>query len=134
MLYNVVLFSTVQQSGEYADIYPFLFGFLILMGLETVIRNEVAWSLFYLCSSKARFVVVSNSFASPWSLACWAPLSMGFPRQESGEGCHFFLQGIFLTQGSTHVSCKPMVDALSRSHLGIILNLTGRKAGELTKE
>ena len=24
---------------------------------------------------------------------------MGFPRQESGVGCHFLLQGIFLTQG-----------------------------------
>jgi len=59
---------------------------------------------------------------------------MGFPRQECGEGCHFFLQGIFLTQGSTRVSCKPMADSLPLSHLGIILDLTGRKAGELTKE
>ena len=29
-----------------------------------------------------------------------APLSMGFSRQEHWEGCHFLLQGIFLTQGS----------------------------------
>ena len=28
------------------------------------------------------------------------PLSMGFPRKESGVGCHFLLQGIFLTPGS----------------------------------
>ena len=41
LLYNIVLVSTVQQSGEYADIYPFFFGFLILMDLETVIQNEV---------------------------------------------------------------------------------------------
>ena len=28
--------------------------------------------------------VVSNSFATPWAVACEAPLSMGFPRQEYG--------------------------------------------------
>ena len=34
--------------------------------------------------------------------ACQAPLSMDFSRQEywSGLGCHFFLQGILLTQAS----------------------------------
>ena len=43
--------------------------------------------------------VVSNS-AIPWTAAHQAPLSMGFSRQEAGVGCHFLLQGIFLTQGS----------------------------------
>ena len=28
-----------------------------------------------------------------------APLSMGFPRQNTGIGFHFLLQGIFQTQG-----------------------------------
>ena len=28
--------------------------------------------------------VVSNSFATPWAVACEAPLSMGFPRQQYG--------------------------------------------------
>ena len=32
-------------------------------------------------------------------VACQAPLSMEFSRQESGVGCHSLLQGIFLTQG-----------------------------------
>ena len=31
---------------------------------------------------------------------CQAPLSLKFPRQEYRAGCHFLLQGIFLTQGS----------------------------------
>ena len=26
--------------------------------------------------------VVSDSFATPWTVACQVPLSMGFPRQE----------------------------------------------------
>ena len=38
-------------------------------------------------------------FAAPWTVACQAPLSMGFFRQEYGAGCHFLIQGIFLTPG-----------------------------------
>ena len=33
-----------------------------------------------------------------WTIACQAPLSMGFSRRETGVGCHGLLQGIFLTQ------------------------------------
>ena len=36
-------------------------------------------------------------FATPWTVAHQAPLSTGFPRQEYWSGCHFLLQGIFLT-------------------------------------
>ena len=39
-------------------------------------------------------------FETPWTIAHKAPLSMGFSRQDTGMGCHFLLQGIFLTQGS----------------------------------
>ena len=38
---------------------------------------------------------------------CESPGSMGFPRREhTGAGCHFFLRGIFPTQGSnSHLLC-----------------------------
>ena len=39
-------------------------------------------------------------FAILWTVVCQAPLFMGFSRQETGVGCHFLLQGTFLTQGS----------------------------------
>ena len=39
-------------------------------------------------------------FATLQTVACQAPLSVGFPRQKHGIVCHFLLQGIFLTQGS----------------------------------
>ena len=42
---------------------------------------------------------MSNS-ATPGTIARQAPLSMRFPRQETGVGYHFLLQGIFLIQGS----------------------------------
>ena len=33
-------------------------------------------------------------FATPWTVARQAPLSMGFSRQEYWSSCHFLLQGI----------------------------------------
>ena len=43
--------------------------------------------------------VMSQLFASPWTVARQAPLSMGFSRQDTGVGCHVLLQGSFPTQG-----------------------------------
>ena len=37
-------------------------------------------------------------FATLWTVACEAPLSMGFSSKNTGVSCHFLLQGIFLTQ------------------------------------
>ena len=39
-------------------------------------------------------------FATLWTVAHQALLSIGFSRQESWRGCPALLQGIFLTQGS----------------------------------
>ena len=35
------------------------------------------------------FSVVSNSFATPWTVAHWAPLSIGISRQEYWSGLPF---------------------------------------------
>ena len=32
------------------------------------------------------------TLANPWTVACQAPLSMGFSRKNTGVGCHFLLQ------------------------------------------
>ena len=40
------------------------------------------------------------TLGTPWTVACQAPLSMEFLRKNTEVGCHFLLQGIFLTQGS----------------------------------
>ena len=39
-----------------------------------------------------------STLATPRTVGCQAPLSMGFSRQEYWNGLHFLLQGIFLTQ------------------------------------
>ena len=47
--------------------------------------------------------VVSDSlrfFATPWTIAHQVLCSWGFSGKNTGVDCHFFLQGIFLTQGS----------------------------------
>ena len=50
----------------------------------------------YIC---ARLLQSCWLFVTPWTVACQAPLSIGFSRQEIGVGCHALLQGIFPTQG-----------------------------------
>ena len=47
-----------------------------------------------------------------------APLFMGVSRQEYQSELHFFLQGIFLTQGSSLCLLLWQVDSLSLSHQG----------------
>ena len=43
---------------------------------------------------------MSDFFATPWTVAYQAPPSWDFPCKSAGVDCHFFLQGIFLTQES----------------------------------
>ena len=42
-------------------------------------------------------VCMLSLFATQWTVACQAPLSMGFSRQEYWRGCHALLSGIFPT-------------------------------------
>ena len=71
-----------------------------LIGLPWL--NGTMCSLFYL--DKGSEVLVVQSCLIPYEptdyIACQSPLPMGFPRQESGAGCHSLLQGMFPTQGS----------------------------------
>ena len=41
---------------------------------------------------------MSDSSATPWTVAHQVPLSMEFPGKNTGVGCHFLLQGILLIQ------------------------------------
>ena len=69
-------------------------------------------------------------FATLWTVACQAPLSMGFSRQ---VGCHVLLQGIFLTQDPTCISCIGRRVLYHKHHLGnpalsqVSLNLRGQE-------
>ena len=57
---------------------------------------------FYPTSYKSESVSHSHVqlFATPWTVACQAPLSMENSRaKNTGMGCHSLVQGIFPTQG-----------------------------------
>ena len=62
-------------------------------------------------------------FATPWTVAYQAPLSMDFPGNSTGVDCHFFLQGIFQTQGSNtgFPHCRQMLYRLN--HQGSFITL-----------
>ena len=49
---------------------------------------------------------MSDCFATPWTVACKAPLPKGFPRQEYRNGLPFLPPGeSSWSRGQTHVSC-----------------------------
>ena len=52
----------------------------------------------------------------PWTVACQAPLSMGFPGQNTGVGCHFLSQMIFPTQELNPRLLHWQADSLPLSH------------------
>ena len=62
--------------------------------------KHILWTTNYYSTCLLLFShkVMSDSFASPWTLAQQARLSMGFSRQEYWSGCYFLLQKNFLTQ------------------------------------
>ena len=61
-------------------------------------------------------------FATPWTVACQALLSMGFPRQEYYSGFHFLFHEIFLTQELNLCVLRWQVNYLPLSHQGSLIN------------
>ena len=55
-------------------------------------------------------------FVTPLTIAQQSPLSMAFSQQEYWVGCHFLLQGIFLTQESNLNLLHWQADSLPLSH------------------
>ena len=80
--------------------------------------NRVYWR--YIKSTmKVKSLSRVRSFVTPWAVACTRLLRpWDFLGKSTGVGCHFLLQGIFLTQGSNPglPHCRQMLYHLS--HLG----------------
>ena len=55
------------------------------------------FNIFCLCGGLVAKLCLT--LVTPWTVAWWAPLYMEFSRN-TGVGCHFLLQDIFLTQES----------------------------------
>ena len=75
------------------------------------------------------FAKSSNCFVTLWTVACQFPLSVGFPRKNTGMGCHFLLQVTFLTQRLNLRLLHQQVDSLPLSHQGSPICMHKNKVG-----
>ena len=62
--------------------------------------------------------VMSNSVETPWTESARVLCPWDVPGKNTGVGCHFLLQGIFLTQGLNPRLLNWQADSLPLSHLG----------------
>ena len=65
--------------------------------------------------------IMSDSFATPWTIAYQAPLSMGFPRQEYWSVLPFPSLGDLPDPGIEPVSPALQMDSLFLNHLGSLI-------------
>ena len=84
------------------------FFFLAVLGLRCCMWAFSTWGVHVQSLSHVQL------FATPWMVAYQAPFPMGFPWQDTGVGCHFLLQGIFLTQESLALCLLPCVSCIGR--------------------
>ena len=66
--------------------------------------------------------VMSDSFVTPWTVACQVPLSMGFPRQECWSGLPFPSPGDLPSPKITCTTPTWQVTSLSLSHMKCLPN------------
>ena len=77
-----------------------LLGRKAMTNLDSILKSRDITLLTKVCISFSLVAKSCLTLATPWTVACQAPLSMGFSRQEYWSGLHSLLQGIFPTQGS----------------------------------
>ena len=70
--------------------------------------------------------VVSDSFVTPWTIACQAPLSMGFPRQESWSRLPFSSPVLGYTLPSPHHIMCACTHTHTHTHTHTIPMVGGR--------
>ena len=61
---------------------------------------------------------MSNSFTTPWTVTCQAPLSIGFPRQDYWSGLSLPSLGNLPEPGITRAYPAWQAGSLLLSHLG----------------
>ena len=93
--------STLRPVRYVLDIKWVSLGITEQRALEAAVAILISNATMFYTTCVFSCSVVSRLFVTPWTLASQAPLSKEFSRQEywSGLGCHFLLQGTFLTQG-----------------------------------
>ena len=104
---------------------------LLLMILLKLVLGFVCCSvlgIFYVDNHAVANGVCTHSrltVCNPMDCSPPGSLSLGFSRQEYWSGCHFLLQGIFLTQGSNPRLWHWQTDSLPLSEWALVKWLTG---------
>ena len=100
---------------------------LLIMKMINNNKRQYLSSVYYKTTSVLRVCVCMCMlscawlFAIPWTVAPPRLLCpWDFPGKNTGVGCHFLLQGIFLTQGSKPGS-PLQADSLYLSHVSVLL-------------
>ena len=93
--------------GTQASIHPYLHSF-----------KRYLWAIYYMLSLMFSLSIMSDSFATPWTVAHKAPLSMGFPRQEYWSGLPFPSPGALLNPGLNPCLPYQQGDSLPLRHQG----------------
>ena len=90
------------------------------IGLQYQSHEQTVCALVIVIAQLVSLICLAN----PWTVAQQAPLSLEFPRQDSGVGYHFLLQGISPNQGSNPglLHCRQILYHLC--HLEILYFLT----------
>ena len=105
-LWSLIL--AVNFSDEFCEIEVVIFKIFLFCWLFFLSQKDVSIA-FSASKEILKFFTFTLShirlFVIPWIVACQAPLSIGFFRQEYWTGLHFLFQGIFLTQDRTQLCC-----------------------------
>ena len=93
------------------------------MSIKSLVFTSVCYYLHQLSVCMCMLSHV-QLFEIPWTAATRLLYSWNFPVKNTKVGCHFLLQGIFLTQGSNLCILHWQADSLPLNHLGSLHQLS----------
>ena len=124
MLCQFLLYRRVNQLYVYiSPLFQICFPFRSPQNIEQSFFCNTLGShqLSILCVCVCQ--VVSDSLATLWTIAHQALCPRNFPGKNTVACCHFLLQGIFPTQGSSLRLLPQQADSLPLGHLGSLVYL-----------
>ena len=100
-------YSIVLWAPRFTTTFMWIWSYLKNQRLVTQLRNRsparsrlgTGWKP-YVCVCAHYLFSHIWLFATPWNVACQALCPWNSPGKNTRVGCHFLLQGVFLTQGS----------------------------------
>ena len=105
-LINAIQKLIIYQLSTVSVINDNCFKIYVLDTCDNTSYIPLAYLIQDICDEKSWILLLSAQllsyvvlFVTPRTVACQSPPSMDFSGKNTGLGCHFLFQGIFLTQG-----------------------------------